>query len=278
MQIHELDFPQPTALKKSGDVLNWSYDWSGRIEKLARSQKIRAFVIHLRRADDRAPQVEKLIAELPVSADVIDAVDGSVLTKADIDQVYRRRLHSPSYPFRMSVNEIACFLSHRKAWAAIVEQGLDAGFVIEDDVDLDASFPEAFEAACACLAPGAFIRFPFRSDREHGESILMHAGTNVIRPERVGLGMVAQLVSRDAAIRLLQATVMFDRPVDTTVQMDWMTQLSPLAVLPGGVSEISARLGGSTIKRRKTLADKLAREILRPLYRARIAMRSRRLA
>jgi GR25 family glycosyltransferase involved in LPS biosynthesis len=276
MQIHELDFPQATPLERRAGVAGWNYDRSVTSLKPARSVKIRAFIVHLGRAHERRRQVEKLMSALPVPAEIIDAVDGNTLTKADIDLVYRRHLHQPSYPFEMSVNEIACFLSHRKAWAAIVEQGIDAGFIIEDDVDLETAFPAAFAAASACLAPGAFIRFPFRADREHGDNLLISGGTSVIQPRRVGLGMVAQLVSRDAAIRLLQATAMFDRPVDTTVQMSWVTRLSPLAVVPGGVSEISSQLGGSMIKRRKTLMGKLAREILRPLYRARIAMRSSR--
>ncbi|MBB3611143.1 glycosyltransferase family 25 protein [Rhizobium sp. BK602] len=237
---------------------------------------IRGFIIHLDRARDRLPQVERLTAMLPVASEVISAVDAGTLSGAEIDQVYRRHLHSPPYPFEMSIGEIACFLSHRKAWAEIVEQGVDAGLVFEDDVEIDASFHAAFAAARACLTPGAFIRFPFRMGKEHGECVLTHGQARVIRPGRVGLGMVAQLVSRDAAIRLLEATALFDRPVDTIVQMRWVTRLSPLAVMPGGVHEVSAQLGGSTIKGRKTAVEKLSREILRPLYRARIAMRSRR--
>jgi GR25 family glycosyltransferase involved in LPS biosynthesis len=100
----------------------------------------------------------------------------------------------------------------------------------------------------------------------------------IIEPLPVGLGMVAQLVSRDAARKLLAATRKFDRPVDTTVQMFWVTGVRPLAVQPGGVEEISSKLGGSTIKRKKSALDKLGREILRPLYRRRIATLSRKFA
>ncbi|ENN87372.1 glucosyll transferase family 25 [Rhizobium freirei PRF 81] len=236
---------------------------------------IRGFVVHLDRARDRLPQVERLMASLPVPSEIVEAVDGRSLTKAEIDRVYRRRLHAPSYPFEMSTGEIACFLSHRKAWATIVEQGIDAGLIFEDDVEIDDLFPAAFAAAKACLVPGAFIRFPFRMGKEDGKCVWTQDKTDVIQPTRVGLGMVAQLVSRDAAIRLLEATEVFDRPVDTTVQMRWLTKVSPLSVLPGGVHEISSQLGGSTIKSRRTLMEKLSREVLRPLYRARIALRSR---
>lgn len=245
------------------------------VDLAAKPRTIKAFIVHLGRARQRAAQVDRLVAALPVPADIIDAVDGLTLSQADRDRVYRRNLHKPAYPFELSNSEIACFLSHRKAWAAIVEQGLDAGFVIEDDVALTADFPAAFAAATACLTPGAFVRFPFRADRETGEEILSRGATRVIRPRAVGLGMVAQLVSRGAAIRLLQATETFDRPVDTMVQMDWLLHLSPLAVLPGGVSEISSTLGGTSMKRQSGFSEKLAREILRPLYRAKVAFRSR---
>lgn len=273
-EISPLAFVSATVLEKRS-AASKSYSRAAKSERPNRALKIKAFIIHLDRSQQREPQVEKLMASLPVQAEVIEAVDGNSLDQADIDRVYRPRLHSPAYPFTLSKYEIACFLSHRKAWAAIVDQGLDAGFVIEDDVALDEAFQAAFSAASACLTPGAFIRFPFRPDREHGDALVIRGDIRVIRPKRVGLGMVAQLISRDAAIRLLKATETFDRPVDTMVQMDWVLHLSPLAVIPGGVSEISSALGGSSIKRKATFADKLAREVLRPLYRAKVALYSR---
>ncbi len=39
--------------------------------------------------------------------------------------------------------------------------------------------------------------------------------------------------------------------------MRWVTDLQPLAVIPGGVKEISAQLGGTTIQHKKSLSDKL---------------------
>lgn len=275
MQTTTYHLERPRALGLPKRAVEATTDARLASDVRPRPQAIKAFIIHLGRATQRTPQVERLMAALPVPAEIIDAVDGLTLSEADRDRVYRRNLHKPSYPFALSNSEIACFLSHRKAWAAIVEQGLDAGFVIEDDVALTADFPAALAAATACLAPGAFVRFPFRADRETGETILSRGATQVIRPRTVGLGMVAQLVSRGAAIRLLQATEMFDRPVDTTVQMEWLLHLSPLAVLPGGVAEISSTLGGTSMKRQSTLTEKLAREILRPLYRAKVALRSR---
>jgi len=231
---------------------------------------IKAFIIHLARAKDRKPQVEKLVRALPVKAEVIDAIDSRTLSDAEISRVYRRKLHAPRYPFALSKNEIACFLSHRKAWQAIVDQKLDAGFVIEDDIELTSVFSAAFRAVSNHFEPGSFIRFTFRDDREHGREVFRNENIRIIIPNPIGLGMVAQLVSYDAAKKLLAVTEQFDRPVDTTVQMRWITHLQPLAVIPGGVKEISAELGGTTIQHKKSFSDKLAREILRPIYRMRV--------
>lgn len=230
---------------------------------------IKAFIIHLARAKDRRPQVEKLIRELPVKTEVIDAVDSHTLSDTDIKRVYKRKLHAPRYPFALSKNEIACFLSHRKAWQAIVDQGLDAGFVIEDDIELTDVFNAAFHAVTNHFEPGSFVRFTFR-DREQGREVFRNDHLRIIIPNPIGLGMVAQLVSFDAAKKLLAVTEQFDRPVDTTLQMRWVTGLQPLAVIPGGVKEISAALGGTTIQHKKSFKDKLAREILRPIYRMRV--------
>ncbi|MDH7784649.1 GR25 family glycosyltransferase involved in LPS biosynthesis [Ochrobactrum sp. 19YEA23] len=236
---------------------------------------VKAFIIHLKRASDRQPQVAQLIESLPMRADVVDAIDGRVLDEDTIQRVYRRSVHKPRYPFPLSTNEVACFLSHRKAWQAIVDQKIDAGLVLEDDVELTPEFAAAFQAALQLVDHDSFIRFPFR-ERETGREVLNIDGVRVILPVPVGLGMVAQLVGREAARRLLAATETFDRPVDTTAQMNWVTGLKPLSVLPGGVREVSVRLGGSTIQKSRSLPDKLKREILRPLYRWKIKSRSRK--
>jgi GR25 family glycosyltransferase involved in LPS biosynthesis len=230
--------------------------------------QIKAFIIHLQRAADRRSQVEHLRQKLPVETDIIDAVDNKILTEQDIARAYQRHLHKPHYPFALSRNEIACFLSHRKAWQSIIDQNLDAGFILEDDVALTNEFTSCFATAQKALQqnPDCFIRFPFR-DREDGDIVMIENNVKVLRPRHIGLGMVAQLVSYEAAVKLLKATEQFDRPVDTFAQMGWITKVDMLTLQPGGVEEISRDLGGSTIKNKKSLFDKLKREILRPRYR-----------
>lgn len=239
------------------------------------STVIKAFIIHLARSTDRQQQVDLLSQTLPVSTDVVDAVDARKLTDEDVRRVYKAGLHAPRYPFDLNIREVACFLSHRKAWQAIVDQNLTAGLVLEDDVALTPEFAAAYSAAAQFAGPTDFIRFPFRPHREQGPEVFAADNARILRAKPVGLGMVTQLIGHEAAKQLLAVTETFDRPVDTMLQMNWITGLSPLAVVPGGVREVSSQLGGSTIQQKKPLLEKLRREILRPIYRMRVNAYSR---
>lgn len=79
--------------------------------------------------------------------------------------------------------------------------------------------------------------------------------------------MQMQLVGREAAIALLAATAKFDRPVDTTLQMRWLHAVRVLSARPITIREIDFDLGGTVVQGKKTLSDKLKREVLRPYYR-----------
>jgi glycosyl transferase family 25 len=97
---------------------------------------------------------------------------------------------------------------------------------------------------------------------------------SIFEPTLVGLGMHAQIVTYDAARRLLESTESFDRPVDAYLQLRWKHGVRILTLWPNGVREISSSLGGSLIQE-KSNVNRLQREVLRPLYRAKLDIYSR---
>lgn len=227
-----------------------------------------ALVIHLPRAAGRRPQVDRLCSELPLPVKVIDAVDGFDLSVADMRDVVAPGLHRPRYPFALSRTEVACFLSHRAAWQAIVAGGFDAGLVVEDDAAVSPDFATVLEAILSGLRPDEFVRLPHRERHEPGPLVRSSAQATLVEPALPALGMVVQLVGREAAARLLGASMQFDRPVDSFVQMHWVHAARVLTARPIVVREIGADLGGSVIHaRRASLGHKLIRELGRPLIR-----------
>ncbi len=234
---------------------------------------IKTLIIHLERAVDRKPRVKSLLALAPTEAAIINAVDGLILQPEDFAAHYQRKLFAPQYPFLLHTSEIACFLSHRKAWQTIIDLDLDAGLILEDDVSIDeVKFPMAWELACKHMQPTDYIRFPFQT-REKPFSVIANNGrSSLSTPRTTGLGAQAQLVGRKAAEELLGATKRFDRPVDTFLQMTWVTNVRPKFVSPSGISENSADDGGSLIQKKRSVnLQKLHAEIARPIYRIKLA-------
>jgi len=216
--------------------------------------------------------VQKIVAECPISAEILDAVDAQRMSNAQRASLYLPQMYTPHYPFVLRDSEIACFQSHRKAWQRIINQGLDGALIVEDDVELDADlFSSAFYMAQKYLEPASYIRFPIKN-RETPQKILDSSNNQrLFIPRNIGLGMQAQLVGARAAKVLLAATEQFDRPVDVLIQMSWLTGIYPSCVIPAGVHEVSKNLGGSTIGKKMQISEKLKREILRFIYRKKIA-------
>lgn len=235
---------------------------------------IEAVIIHLARAEARRAQVERIVEACPVPAIVLDAVDGRALSAGEIDAVYSRQsLHAPHYPFEMTVGEVGCFLSHRKAWQAIVDSGQDAGLILEDDVEIE---PELFASALALarqhVGEHGVIQFQVRDIKTPGPVLASQGAISLARPVVIPLRASCTLYSRQAASRLLAQTERFDRPVDGHLQLHWVTGLRPLIVIPSGVRDKGATIGGTTIQARNVpLLKRLRRELLRPVYRSRIS-------
>jgi len=245
---------------------------------MSTSGGIEAFIIHLARAAARRPQVDRILAASPVPATILDAVDGRALSPADIDAVYSRQsLHAPHYPFAMTVGEIGCFLSHRKAWQAIVDTGLEAGLVIEDDVEIDAPvFARALALARLHVQRHGIVQFQVREIAHPGPSVAFDRDLRLTRPVQVPLRASCTLYSRRAAQQLLAQTLPFDRPVDGHIQLHWVTGLRPCIVIPSGVCDRGGEIGGTTIQARNVpWLRRIRRELLRPIYRARIRALSR---
>lgn len=241
---------------------------------------IAGFVIHLHRAEKRRPQADRIIEACPVSARIIDAVDGSAMDDAERAKYYTTRtLFEPAYPFRITVGEIGCFLSHRRVWQAILDENLDAGLVLEDDVEIDpAAFARAFELACRHIDAFGYIQFQVRTVAEASKTVATGNDCRLVAPAIVPLRTSAQLVSRSAAAALLAKTQTFDRPVDGLLQLYWETGIPVVCAIPPGVRDRTAETGGSTIskRRREGIIAWIRREVLRWRYRRDIAKYSRR--
>ncbi|MCP4320039.1 MAG: glycosyltransferase family 25 protein [Hyphomicrobiales bacterium] len=236
-----------------------------------------AFIIHLARAAGRTPYVDGLIENCPIETEIVDAIDGKELSSEDIAAVYKPDIYQPRYPFTLRPAEIGCFLSHRICWQKIIEQDLAYGLVFEDDAGLDAGQAKAAIAfAEQHIADAGYIQLPVRAAPDNARVMAEQDGTRLLMPDVTPLRLSGQLISNRAANRLLHLTKVFDRPVDTFLQMHWITKIAPLVVAPSGLTDCTRAAGGSTIGNRKSLIDRANREVRRIAYRRNIERLSRR--
>jgi glycosyl transferase family 25 len=237
----------------------------------------KAFILHLERAHSREATVQSLRASLPIESEIMGAIDGAHLTPQEVDQAYARRRFRPHYPFPLTRTEVGVFLSHRAAWRRIVDEALDFAFIFEDDAQID---PSAFAALVAFVTlerrAWDYVLLPAQPIR-NGTPIARYGALSLLRPDAPPLRAIAQIVSLAAAKRLLERTLPFDRPIDTLMQMTWVTGQSLLVASPSPVRDVSRETGGSTVQRKSmSLAERLRHEAIRPIYRAQVLARYRR--
>jgi glycosyl transferase, family 25 len=237
----------------------------------------KAFILHLERAIPRAATVQSLRARMALESEVLAAVDGARLTRREVDQACARRRFRPHYPFPLTRTEVGVFLSHRAAWRRIVDEALDFAFIFEDDAEID---PSAFAALVEFVTlerrAWDYVLLPAQPIR-NGTPIASRGGLTLLRPDAPPLRAIAQIVSLAAAKRLLERTLPFDRPIDTLMQMTWITGQPLLVASPSPVRDVSLETGGSTVQRMSMgFLDRLHHEAMRPIYRAQVLARYRR--
>jgi GR25 family glycosyltransferase involved in LPS biosynthesis len=238
----------------------------------------KAFIIHLERAVGRRASVDALRTQLPIESEILPAVDGRLLQPEAAEAAYVRARFSPRYPFKLGLPEIGAFLSHRSAWRRIVSDGLDYAYVFEDDAGIDSAlFAALVDAMTAERLRWAYVLMPAAGLEPSGAVVDRHGPFSLVRPYAPPLRAIGQIVSRQAAERLLALTVPFDRPVDTFLQMAWISGIMLLVATPSPIRDVSGDTGGTTIQRRRLgLVQRLRHEAMRPIYRAQVLARYRR--
>jgi GR25 family glycosyltransferase involved in LPS biosynthesis len=242
---------------------------------------INALVISLKRSDSRKDNVQKIIDSCPVPCRVWEATDGSLLPADRVAAVYQPRLHHPRYPFALTPGEIGCFFSHRRIWQSMVDNAIPQLLILEDDIELLPNFEESLRYAIFNRPANAFVQFQVRElQMPSSDSVSKHLPI-LVKPVVVPLRTSAQLVTLEAAKRLLEFSEKFDRPIDSMVQLTWLHEVNVFVSQPRCVIEVSDAIGGSTImnsRKRTSFLKTIRREFDRTFYRCLVARNSRKQA
>jgi len=234
---------------------------------------VQSLIIHMSKSVARRPNVETLLQALP-SGEVVEAADGRIATEVAHLQVHQGHLHKPHYPFELRPAEIGVFESHRRCWQTILDRGWDKALSVEDDLAIDgARFERAIQLLDKHMTPDMVVRLPVKDRETPALTIATDGDMRLFLPKVIALQCICMAVGARAADRLLNASTKIDRPVDTWLQMHWVTGQPVHTLYPTGNREIARDIGGSTIQTKTRASGKLARETKRAMYRAKVAMR-----
>jgi glycosyl transferase family 25 len=229
------------------------------------------WVINLDRSIDRMASVRANLVPHGVAFERIQAVDAAQLSDDGISQIYDTEVNQKKYFSPLKKGEIACFLSHRLAWQALLDSAYECAVIIEDDVVFDNNPLSWMDDLATWLAqqPPTLVKL-FSRREVRGKSLhTLNHEIKMLQSDLPPLGTQAQMLNRQAAKLLLQNSTSFSLPVDVALQAWWETGVNVLTVNPNIAREVSAGLGGSTLSghRSTTTMQKIIRELKRPVYR-----------
>lgn len=250
----------------------------------------KVFVINLARSPERLAKIALQLDAIGIPFDRIDALDGKELSDDFIDSVSPAHIVSKRYYRALSRAEVACSLSHKRAWQQIIDQNLDFAIVLEDDVEL----LENFSAVLTLLSElphgnWDFIKL-YALRRGSGKNIADRCdfkGHTFVTYHRFPLGCVGQAVSRQGAESLTQNLPYVTEPVDGQLKSWWETGVFPFGLTPyclttdlGGVSDINpdGKLEDMTQNRYVKIVTKLRRASMRLWWTPKLKRKFRQFA
>ena len=179
------------------------------------------FFINLDRSRDRRDAFEAASARAGIATRRVAATDGRAVARdrrQDVDAARFRRTNGRP----MLDGEYGCYRSHVAALEALVESGLAHAVIAEDDIVPDAAGMDRVAAIVEAAPDFAVVKLVNHRTPFFVEQVRTHAGDRLGRTVHGPQGSAAAyLVSRQAAIGLLAAIRIMDRPYDVELERFW---------------------------------------------------------
>ena len=199
-----------------------------------------------------------LLDRVGLAGEFIPAVDGRSLSAAErapCDPARALRVYGKP----MLDTEIGCYLSHYRLWQRVVDEGIAAALVLEDDIEIDPTLPGLIADLLACpdwlvvrlhSMRGSVLQ-PRRAGFLGWRVATLRDEAGLYRLRTHALGAAAYLIRAEGARRLLAYGRRIVLPIDQTMDRFWENGIAPYVVRPFPVrqrgefaSSIGARAPG----------------------------------
>jgi glycosyl transferase, family 25 len=191
-----------------------------------------AFVINMDRAIERWNQAAKAIESAGISYERLPAVDGRAL-KLPIKEfdasAYRLR-----HGRRPNLATIGCYISHLKAWQALLDSPHEYGIICEDDIQIDCQVPlrTLLQKAIDFRESWDILRLcGFHNSHPRCFAPLAEGYSLAVNLTRLS-GSAAYMLHRTAAEHLLERLVPMSLPLDHALDREWVYGLKAASIYP----------------------------------------------
>jgi len=240
------------------------------------------YVINLEHSKERWDKINDHLTGYGLLVQRISAVDAKALPPEALQKHYNGETNQADFFIDLKPAEIGCFLSHRKALKAFLDDSKKPfAIILEDDVEF-VTHPQAFcEQWLEVLNVDRPIMLKlFKRRTISGKKIWTSVRSKnespyldkVVDSKLVPLGTQGQVVNRAAAANLLAAFEKFSMPVDVAYQHWWLHGVKVLVTMPNQLNEISQTVGGTNISVALDMPFKLKvkRELGRSWFRLKL--------
>ena len=178
-------------------------------------------VINLDRSVDRLAHVRAQLDAHGLTFHRLAATDARTLSVAERNHFYSESLNRARYHKPLSTGEIACYISHIRAWQLVMAGPWDYAVILEDDVRLGANFTHTLAQISRLPSDWDVIKLGSISRKPIIKKQTLPGGLSLCAYAKVPICTHAQAISRRGATKLLTHAMPFGRPVDVNLQYTW---------------------------------------------------------
>ena len=219
-------------------------------------------VISLKRAQSRRVKFLSFLKENKLNWEILDAIDGLELTSTPPEYNEDKVIRLLGYP--LSASEVACFLSHRLAWARCIEINRIT-LVLEDDFEFLPHFYDAINAAMTIYEDWDIVRLQGLHDSP-AKTLVDHRSLQFVQNLTDPLGATAYLLKPKSAKKLLQVSQYIYEPLDHFLEHHKKHGLRIIAIKPYPVQSSGSTSTILDRPERKTIHG--IKKLYRSLFRA----------
>ena len=193
-------------------------------------------LINVDSAKDRLEEAENQLDNQEIEWERLDAVtpqsDDFALSKP-ASKWYRE----------LTIGEVACYLSHKKAWRKAIDAEVDYLIVLEDDLLIDGPLKQITDEIIEADLSWDMVKL-FETRESRRELRSLDSGVKIVDTPTMPIATTGYIVKVSSLPRLLESTKQFSRPIDVELKSYWELNLRIYSIYPPPVKISDDNEGG----------------------------------